>query len=102
MTSERIYTSASGATSRQRAVYYDAFGHTVTMVDKNSSTDNRDLVTLTEYDALDRPIKEWLPVPMSDVASLVNPMDFSAASSSEYADSRAYNEKEYTPVRDKK
>ena len=94
-TSERVYTSASGATSHQTTVYYDAFGHPVTTISKNSSTEGRDLVMLTEYDAIDRPVKEWLPVPMSNVSSLVNTADFSAASSSEYADRRAYCDKSY-------
>lgn len=60
---EHTYTSAGKGTSVTTSTYYDSFGCPVNVVARGASTDSRDLVTLTEYDALDRTVKEWLAVP---------------------------------------
>ena len=92
---EHIYTSAGKGTSVTTSTYYDSFGCPVNVVAKGASTDNRNLATLTEYDALDRVVKEWLAVPYSAVNGHISQCDFLGKSVSEYGDSLAFKESQY-------
>ena len=92
---EHTYTSARKGTSVTTSTYYDSFGCPVNVVAKGASTDSRDLATLTEYDALDRTVKEWLAVPCSAANGPISRRDFLRKSSSEYDDSLAFRESQY-------
>ena len=92
---EHTYTSARKGTSVTTSTYYDSFGCPVNIVAKGASTDSRDLATLTEYDALDRTVKEWLAVPCSAANGPISRDDFLEKSSSEYDDSLAFRESQY-------
>ena len=92
---EHTYTSAGKGTSVTTSTYYDSFGCPVNVVAKGASTDNRNLATLTEYDALDRTVKEWLAVPYSAVNGHISQCDFLGKSVSEYGDSLAFKESQY-------
>jgi YD repeat-containing protein len=92
---EHTYTSAGKGTSVTTSTYYDSFGCPVNVVAKGASTDSRDLATLTEYDALDRTVKEWLAVPYSAANGPISQCDFLGKSSSEYDDSLAFRESQY-------
>ena len=92
---EHTYTSAGKGTSVTTSTYYDSFGCPVNVVAKGASTDSRDLATLTEYDALDRTVKEWLAVPCSAANGPISRRDFLGKSSSEYDDSLAFRESQY-------
>ena len=92
---EHTYTSAGKGTSVTTSTYYDSFGCPVNVVAKGASTDSRDLATLTEYDALDRTVKEWLAVPYSAANGPISQCDFLGNSSSEYDDSLAFRESQY-------
>ena len=92
---EHTYTSAGKGTSVTTSTYYDSFGCPVNVVAKGASTDSRDLATLTEYDALDRTVKEWLAVPYSAANGPISQCDFLGKSSSEYDDSLAFRESRY-------
>ena len=92
---EHTYTSAGKGTSVTTSTYYDSFGCPVNVVAKGASTDSRDLATLTEYDALDRTVKEWLAVPCSAANGPVSRSDFLGKSTSEYDDSLAFRESQY-------
>ena len=92
---EHTYTSARKGTSVTTSTYYDSFGCPVNVVARGASTDSRDLVTLTEYDALDRTVKEWLAVPCSAANGPISRRDFLGKSSSEYDDSLAFRESQY-------
>ena len=92
---EHTYTSARKGTSVTTSTYYDSFGCPVNIVARGASTDSRDLATLTEYDALDRTVKEWLAVPCSAANGPISRRDFLGNSSSEYDDSLAFKESQY-------
>ena len=92
---EHTYTSAGKGTSVTTSTYYDSFGCPVNVVARGASTDSRDLATLTEYDALDRTVKEWLAVPCSAANGPISRRDFLGKSSSEYDDSLAFKESQY-------
>ena len=92
---EHTYTSAGKGTSVTTSTYYDSFGCPVNVVAKGASTDSRDLTTMTEYDALDRTVKEWLAVPCSAANGPISRRDFLGKSSSEYDDSLAFRESQY-------
>ena len=92
---EHTYTSAGKGTSVTTSTYYDSFGCPVNVVARGASTDSRDLATLTEYDALDRTVKEWLAVPCSAANGPISRRDFLGKSSSEYDDSLAFRESQY-------
>ena len=92
---EHTYTSAGKGTSVTTSTYYDSFGCPVNVVAKGASTDSRDLATMTEYDALDRTVKEWLAVPCSAANGPISRRDFLGKSSSEYDDSLAFRESQY-------
>ena len=92
---EHTYTSARKGTSVTTSTYYDSFGCPVNVVARGASTDSRDLATLTEYDALDRTVKEWLAVPCSAANGPISRRDFLGNSSSEYDDSLAFKESQY-------
>ena len=92
---EHTYTSARKGTSVTTSTYYDSFGCPVNVVARGASTDSRDLATLTEYDALDRTVKEWLAVPCSAANGPISRDDFLEKSSSEYDDSLAFRESQY-------
>ena len=92
---EHTYTSAGKGTSVTTSTYYDSFGCPVNVVAKGASTDSRDLATMTEYDALDRTVKEWLSVPCSVANGPISRRDFLGKSSSEYDDSLAFRESQY-------
>ena len=92
---EHTYTSAGKGTSVTTSTYYDSFGCPVNVVARGASTDGRDLATLTEYDALDRTVKEWLAVPCSAANGPISRDDFFGKSSSEYDDSLAFRESQY-------
>ena len=92
---EHTYTSAGKGTSVTTSTYYDSFGCPVNVVAKGASTDSRDLATMTEYDALDRTVKEWLAVPCSAANGPISRRDFLGKSSSEYDDSLAFRDSQY-------
>ena len=92
---EHTNTSATTGTSGTTSTYYDSFGCPVNVVARGASTDSRDLATLTEYDALDRTVKEWLAVPCSAANGPISRDDFLEKSSSEYDDSLAFRESQY-------
>ena len=57
----RIMTNSSGTSYRETTEFYDGLGRKVETVSKGQAPNGGDIVTMTEYDAINRPVKEWLP-----------------------------------------
>ena len=89
-------TNSSGTSYRETTDYYDGLGRKSETVAKGQSPTNQDLVTLTEYDALDRPIREWLPTVFSNTGSYITPCTYTSGTRSYYeSDSKPYSLTEY-------
>ena len=91
----RRYTM-TGNGYRETTDYYDGLGRKSETVAKGQSPTNQDLVTLTEYDALDRPIREWLPTVFSNTGSYITPSTYTSGTRTYYeSDSKPYCLTEY-------
>ena len=89
-------TNSSGTSYRETTDYYDGLGRKSETVAKGQSPTNQDLVTLTEYDALDRPIREWLPTVFSNTGNYISPSTYTSGTRTYYeSDSKPYSLTEY-------
>jgi len=52
----------------QSTLYYDGLGRPIQQVAGKQSSDGKDIVTLIEYDAFGRQVKEYMPYPSSNTA----------------------------------
>ncbi|MBR5836360.1 MAG: hypothetical protein IKY66_09400, partial [Bacteroidales bacterium] len=59
-----IFTLADGITKRSAIDYYDGLGRIKQNIIVAGSPSGKDIVTLHEYDDMDREVKTWLPVPI--------------------------------------
>ena len=89
-------TSTSGTAYRETTDYYDAIGRLSETVAKGQSPTGQDLVTLTEYDALNRPVRQWLPTVFSNTGSYISPSTYTSGTRTYYeSDSKPYSLTEY-------
>ncbi|WP_303208431.1 DUF6443 domain-containing protein [Bacteroides oleiciplenus] len=94
----RIRTYNNGSTSYIDEIsYFDGLGRpfqTVLKGVKAGSPSGSNLVTLQEYDAAGREVKNWLPIPTSN--EYIDPATFKSGVIAEYSnDSRRYNQTNY-------
>ncbi len=93
---QRTMTSTSGSNYRETTDFYDGIGRLSEIVAKGQSPTGQDLVTLTEYDALDRPIRQWLPTVFSNTGNYINPTSYTSGTRTYYEnDSKPYSLTEY-------
>ena len=93
---KRTMTDALGSGYRETTDYYDGLGRKSEMVAKAQAPGGNDLVTLTEYDGLDRPVREWLPTSFSGSGSYISPTSYTSASRPYYgSDTKPYSLTEY-------
>lgn len=59
--STRTYTSPDHSGCREQVVYFDGLGRSSQMVDCGITPDEKDLVSLQEYDDQGRKLRTWLP-----------------------------------------
>lgn len=59
------FTSAAGTSKRRVIRRYDGIGRLSQDILVGGSGDGRDVVTMHEYDLMDREVRTWLPVPLS-------------------------------------
>ena len=89
-------TGTGGNSYRETTDYYDAIGRLSETVAKGQSPTGQDLVTLTEYDALNRPIRQWLPTVFSNTGSYISPSTYTSGTRTYYeSDSKPYSLTEY-------
>lgn len=94
----RTMTNPSGNAYRDTYSYYDGLGRKIETVAKEQSPNGSDLVTLYEYDALDRTVKEWLPTTSSSAGSFVNTSSYKSALRPYYNnDTKPFMLTEYEP-----
>lgn len=87
---------ANGSTYRESYDYYDEQGRKAETVSKGLSPNGSDLVTLTEYDALGRTVKEWLPTTFSNTGNYIPPSTFASSSRTYYNnDSKPFSQTEF-------
>jgi len=93
----RTYTSEDSAYYLDAIQYFDGFGNHVQTIQKNFTPQGSDLVTNTEYDALGRKWKHWLPVPINNSTGAFVPSStiLMIATSVYNNDSRPYSENIY-------
>ena len=92
----RTMKNASGSSYRDSYDYFDGIGQKVETVACGLSPQGGDLVTLTEYDALGRPVREWLPTVFTGSGTYVETSAYRSASRTYYNnDSRPYTLTEY-------
>ena len=66
--------------ARQEVQYFDSFGNPVVKARHGFSSRGNDLYTLQGYDGLNRPEKEWLPVPLAGTNGMyVSPAELERA-----------------------
>ena len=74
MTSTTVIGDSGEATTR---VFYDGFGLPVMSIDVNGSGDgSQHTASYTGYDALDRPTRQFMPVPLDEADDVVTPTEF--------------------------
>lgn len=89
-------TGTGGNSYRETTDYYDAIGRLSETVAKGQSPTGQDLVTLTEYDALNRPIRQWLPTVFSNTGNYISPSTYTSGTRTYYeSDSKPYSLTEY-------
>ena len=94
MTEKTVFGDKGGATTR---VFYDGFGLPVQTLAVNGSGDGSQHVsTFMTYDALDRPLREYRPVPIDEAGAMTAHSDFASLASSFYGgDSRPFTSTAY-------
>ena len=60
-----VFTSADGTSARSTVRHYDGLGRLSQEVLIDGAGAGQDLVTLHQYDLMDREVKTWLPVPVA-------------------------------------
>lgn len=92
----RTMRDANGYTFMDVFDYYDGQGRKSETVRKGLSPNGSDLVTLMEYDACDRIIKEWLPTTFANTGNYIQPSTYKTASRPYYSnDSKPFSLTEY-------
>lgn len=90
------YTSADGRSKQIAIQYIDGFGRLKQSVAQQDSPEKADLVSLIQYDGIDREARNWLPVPVSGNHGMyVSESSFINTSSLHYNDSYSYSETKY-------
>ena len=93
---KHILTNATGNAYQEYTDYYDDFGRKAETVAKGLSPIGSDLVTLTEYDAFDRPVRDWLPTTFDCSGNYINPSTYKSTLRSYYSnDENPYSQAEY-------
>lgn len=93
----RVYVAEDGSAYYDQVNYYDGLGYLEQTVDCKTVDQQKDLVSLVEYDEARREIKQWLPVPVTnnDGANNLPSAIKNAATSDYYSDSAPYSETKY-------
>lgn len=92
----RTMRDANGYTFMDVFDYYDGQGRKSETVCKGLSPNGSDLVTLMEYDACDRIIKEWLPTTFSNTGNYIQPSTYKTVARPYYSnDSKPFSLTEY-------
>ena len=94
MTSVTTYNDSGSATV---STYYDGFGLPVQTVASGAGTAaDEDVCSFTEYDGLDRPVRQWQPVSVSGLDGICSVSDMRSFAASVYgSDSRPFTETTY-------
>ena len=91
--------NTSGTAAIETVTYVDGLGRPVETVQKGAAPDGGDIVSMKEYDGLDREVRSWLPVPVGNGGGgYVPPQTFKSAAvgSDVYdGDSSPYSENVY-------
>jgi RHS repeat-associated protein len=87
-------TNSSG-NGRVTKDYYDGLGRHTETVAQGQSPTGLDIVSFNEYDALDRPVKQYLPISYSNSGNYLAPSTFQSTASTFYSDSYPYSETIY-------
>ena len=66
-----IFTVVGGGTKRTMIDHYDGLGRIAQNIIFDGSPSGKDIVTLHEYDNMDREVKTWLPVPIQQTEGTV-------------------------------
>ena len=92
----RTMRNSSGSAYRDTYNFYDGLGRKTETVAKAQSPNGSNLVTMTEYDALDRVVKNWLATTFSASGSFVAASTFRSASRPYYDnDTKPFSLTEY-------
>jgi RHS repeat-associated protein len=95
----RIMTNSSGLSYRETTDFYDGLGRKTETVGKGQAPNGNDIVTMTEYDAINRPVKEWLPTAFTGTGSYVGYNTFINAPRDYYGnDARPFSQTEYNGI----
>lgn len=93
---KRTMTDTSGSSYRETTDFYDGLGRKSETVAAGQSPNGSDLVVLTEYDGLNRPVREWLPTAISGSGNYISPASYASASRPYYGnDAKPYSLTEY-------
>ncbi len=69
----------SNTSAIETLTYIDGLGRPVETVQKGASPDGNDIVTMVEYEGLDRELRSWLPVAVGSGGAFVSPDAFKTA-----------------------
>ena len=78
----RVMQSADGSRHQESIGYSDGLGRPVEQVAVKASPTGKDIVTLIEYEGLDREKRTWLPVIGNSDGSYLTPADFRSRATS--------------------
>lgn len=101
MTSEKTRTSPDGPSGYKTVIYYDGMGCPISTVYKDFTANGTDIVAITAYDGIDRPIRQWQPVPMPSANGPVGEDEAGKAAVIFYGDSKPYASSTYEQSGDK-
>lgn len=87
----RTFTHEQGTTSREQIQYFDGLGNPVLIVGKNASPTGADILTLQEYDNLNREREAWNPISINRMGGYVEFNQLRKAAEAFYTDSKPYS-----------
>lgn len=94
MIESSVYNDLGAAKTQ---TYYDGFGMPVQTVAIGAGSDaSQDICSYTVYDGIDRPVRQWLPLPVSGIDDIQAFSDLQSFATSVYGnDARPYSETNY-------
>ena len=92
---QRTTMTNSSGSGRVTKDYYDGLGRHAETVAQGQSPTGLDIVSFNEYDALDRPFKQYLPIAYSNSGNYLAPSTYQYTASNFYSDSYPYKETIY-------
>ena len=95
----KTYQNATATSSIDHIQYFDGLGRPIEAIQKAiSGITGSDLVTLTEYDAVGREFRQWLPVTSTGSGAYVTPTTITGNTTTLYAgDAKPYATTNYEP-----